>query len=362
MPKRKSGDRSKEQPATPAPHLDLECEVVPGLEEIARAEIEQQLNVKTATPVLNSGRIRFSYRGQPDKIFRLSTVNAAYQVLEFPIPRPRALLGHEYLHYLLAAINTIRSLHPQGAFQTMRLDAAGSDSSIMQRLKAELSAESGLIQDNTAGDLLMRIRRPPNGRSGWEVLLRLTPRPLSAREWRVCNFEGALVATAARAMLTLLKPRPDDIFLNVGCGSGTFLIERALGLPAGQIIGVDRDPAALACSQVNIDHAEAAQVRLINADGRSLPFAARSVSSLCADLPFGQLVGSHEDNLDLYPALLQEAARVARPGGFLALITHEIRLIEKVLREQAEVWQLLRTLPITLRGLHPRIYLLRRKT
>src|SRR5438046_2091478 len=78
---------------------------------------------------------------------------------------------------------------------------------------------------------------------GWEALVRLTPRPLAARAWRVCNLPGALDATAAHAMARWSTRAPDERLVNLACGSGTLLVERlALG-PAAVALGVDRDEA-----------------------------------------------------------------------------------------------------------------------
>jgi tRNA G10 N-methylase Trm11 len=98
---------------------------------------------------------------------------------------------------------------------------------------------------------------------------------------------------------------------------------------------------------------------LLRADATTLPLPATSIDTLCADLPFGQLSGSHVNNTRLYPAVLAEAARVARPDARFVVITHEIRLMEKLLQESL-TWKTEQSLKITLNGLHPRIYLLRR--
>jgi len=94
-------------------------------------------------------------------------------------------------------------------------------------------------------------------------------------------------------------------------------------------------------------------------DVRAVPLATGFATHLVADLPFGQLVGSHRENQTLYPSLLREAARIAQTDAGFALITHEIRLIEALLRHDPR-WRTEQVWPITLGGLHPRIYLLRR--
>jgi 23S rRNA G2445 N2-methylase RlmL len=92
----------------------------------------------------------------------------------------------------------------------------------------------------------------------------------------------------------------------------------------------------------------------------NLPFSDDSFDALCADLPFGQLVGSHEENQWLYPAILAEASRVARSKARFVVVTHEVRLMDTTL-ENLNTWKLVNKQMITLSGLHPRIYILERE-
>ncbi|MBC8170495.1 MAG: methyltransferase domain-containing protein [Anaerolineae bacterium] len=334
-----------------------EAEIAPGLETIAVQELQTRLSKYFRPLATASGLVRFTYSGDLEPLFDLKTINAIYLLLSFDIPRPKALLGHQYFHALLEAINQIRRLHPADSFSTLNIDAAGSDSSVMVRLKSELANRLGLQPADDKGDLLIRLRRTP-GAAGWDVLIRLTPRPLATRPWRVQNYEGALNAAVAHAIVRLTQPDPADIFLNLGCGSGTLLIERFAAGQAQQIIGCDLDAIPLTLAVAN---AAAAGVNpeLLQADARQLSLSDASIDKLCADLPFGQLVGSHSTNTRLYPALLIEAARVARQNAPFVIITHEIRLMETLLR-QSRLWLTTQTIKITLNGLHPRIYVLKR--
>jgi 23S rRNA G2445 N2-methylase RlmL len=352
--KQQASARHGQQVQAPRPVYAVEADVTEGLEAFAQDEIKKHTGQPSTTPGL--GVVQFRHIGHLPTLFALQTVNAVYLMHRFEVPRPRALLGHDHFHALLADIQTATELHPPGTFKTLRIDAAGSHSSVMQRLKETLSTHTRLNIDDTAGDLLIRLRRPPDGADGWDALIRLTPRPLSTRPWRVCNYEGALNATVAHCMALMTRPAPDDVFLNVACGSGTLLIERRTCAPARQVIGCDIEADTLACARTNIASSlHRNDIALWQADGRRLPLTDNSVDALCADLPFGQLVGSHDDNITLYPAILNEAARVAKPGARLALITHEVRLMESLL-DQTSAWSIEDTTRITLRGLHPRIY------
>jgi precorrin-6B methylase 2 len=284
-----------------------------------------------------------------------------HAVLAGGLPRPTALLDDGAFQRITAAVGHIRSLHPAGAFRTFRLSAAGADSSAFQRFANRLGQATGL-RPADAGDLLLRFRRGADGR--FALLARISPRPLAARAWRVCNLPGALNAAVASAMTGLTRPAPGDVYLNLACGSGTLLVERALLGPAGRLIGCDVDAEALACAARNVAAAGLRDVELTDWDATRLPLADRSVDALTVDLPFGQLVGSHALNAELYPGLLAEAARVARPGARLVAISQQIRLLERSV--DAAYWnveEILRPTLSTSGGpIKPGIYVLRRVT
>jgi len=296
-------------------------------------------------------------------------------VQRFAVPRPKALLGDQHLRALLAQIQKALDLNP-GAYRTFMLGAAGSDSAVMARLKAEIARHTQLEAVSEDGDLLVRLRPTPSlpsprgrgagGEGGWDALVRLSPKPLATRAWRACNVDGSLQATVAHAMALLTEPKPDDVYLNLCCGSGTLLIERALAGKAAQLTGCDINREALICASRNIAAyrkgagASAAEIKLHDWDATRLPLPDASVDAIVADLPFGNLVGSHAGNAALYPALLREAARVAKPGARFVVITAEIRLLEAALAPILRQWEREQALRVNLGGLRPMIFVLRR--
>jgi SAM-dependent methyltransferase len=335
----------------------IEVIAAEGLEPIVRDEMRLLGPSARADRSGAPGVIGVDYVGELRALLGLRTAQSVYLVRAFPVPRPKGLLGDEHFRAILATIARVRRLHPPGAFATLFLSAAGAESAVLTRLKAEIAAATGLSIGADDGDLLLRLRRAP-GDEGWELLVRLSPRPLATRPWRVCNREGALNGAVASAVARLTAPAPDDRFLNIGCGSGSLLIERLLIGPARKALGCDIDPAALACARANVAAAGlVARCELHPWDATRLPLHSASVDAICADLPFGHLVGSHVENLSLYPALLSEAARVARPGAHCVLLSHEVRLMESLIDERPE-WGLHSAIRIDLGGLHPRIFVL----
>jgi tRNA (guanine6-N2)-methyltransferase len=349
----------RRQPDRYVPHATIELDVLDGLEALAADEVEQ---LHAAGPVERPrpGALRFGWQGDLRPLLGLRCVIAASLSLTFPVPRPKALLGHQHLTLLLSSIETILQLHPQGAFTTMRLSAAGDGSTVLVRLKEELAERLGLAVADDEGDLLVRLRRASG--DGWEVLVRISPRPLATRAWRVCDFQGAMNASLAHAMALLTSPRPNDMTLNLCCGSGTLLIERLLAGPVGLAIGCDISAEALDCAHANLAVAGLrGRAHLEQWDAAALPLDTASVDTILADLPFGQLVGTHAENERLYPLILGEAGRVAKGGALMVLLTHELRLLERAAAQHEDTWLVRELLRVRTGGMMPGVFVLERK-
>jgi 23S rRNA G2445 N2-methylase RlmL len=315
--------------------------------------------------------LSLEHRGDARSLLSLGTVGAVYRVHRFEVPRPRALLGEEHLQALLQLIQSVQALHPESPFRSFRFSAAGVTTPVFHRLAAALEARTGLTQDPEEGELLIRVRRADSASraaaasTAFEVLVRLTPRPLSARAWRVCDLPGALNATVARAMIELTMPAPQDRFLNMTCGSGTLMVERLSLGPARLVLGGDRDPVALLCARRNLDAAGFGHRSVLARwDAGRLPLADGTLNALCADLPYGMLMGSRRENAQLYPALLAEATRVAVPGAGMVLITHAVSLLDESLVRYRAHWTTERRFPVRIPFksgmLSPEVMLLRR--
>ncbi|MCY4018369.1 MAG: methyltransferase domain-containing protein [Chloroflexi bacterium] len=309
---------------------------------------------------LRPGFLRFRFAGDSRLLLTLRSAIAAYSVHRFEIPRPKALLGHQHLTRL---IGILRAAMRDWTLKNPRLGigAAGANSQVMRRLKEELarSLDVELAEENKGG-LYLRLVRPVD-RSAWEVLVRLGPRPLSKREWRVVNVPGALNATVAFAMTQIRSGDAQDRVLNLCCGSGTILVEHALGRTSDQLIAIDNSAKMLSAAKRNLCASDTKhRVILLHADAGHTPLPSRAIDRIYADLPFGGHIGSHADNLRLYPALLQEAYRVSKLDTVMILLTHEVSLLRNCIAQSD--WRTISETKITLSGLHPRLFVLKRKS
>ncbi len=324
-----------------------------GLEPLAAAELAAE-GVKIVAQHPGGLRVRTA---DAAVLRRLRLAVAVYRSLAFPVPRPKALLGDEHFRVLLDALRPGGPEAPD-RMQRFRFAAAGSDSPVFRRLAAALERGTGLRYEADEGELLLRVRPDPHA-DGWEVLARLTPRPLSARAWRACNRPGGLNATVAVAMNDLAEVRANDRYVNLMCGSGTLAIERLLAGEAACVVALDSQPDAVGCARRNLEAARLGdRVDLRLDDVRTFaPDGAFDV--LTVDLPWGDAVGDHRANARLYPEVLAAAARVSAADARLVVLTHELRLFEAALRDQA-TWRVDRDLHVAHGGHHPRLALLRR--
>lgn len=333
--------------------------MLPGLETFARAEIAA---AGGSIERVESGAIAFT-APQWEPLYQLRRTVAVYRRIAFDVPRPKSLLGDEHFRRLIAEIEEVRS-RSADPFEGFRIGAAGSDSPVFQRLIGALEQATGLRHDAEAGELLVRIK--PSASGGWEVLPRLTPRPLSARPWRVCNMAGGLNATLAAAMHDLALGAADPRrararYLNAMCGSGTLLVEWRLGGATGTAVGCDIAPEAVTCAHENIAAAGIARdVEVWHADVTDLAAPDEAFDLITADVPWGDAVGSHATNEALYPAFLDEAARVLAPDGVMVVLTHEVQLFEALLRDRRE-WHVDRVVTVFHGGHWPRMYRLVRR-
>lgn len=116
-------------------------------------------------------------------------------------------------------------------------------------------------------------------------------------------------ATSAAYLLPLLEP--GQRLLDVGCGPGSITVDLARAVSPGEVVAVDRAPAAVALAQEAARAAGATNVVTQVADVLTLPFA---------DGAF-DVVHAHQvlQHLTDPVAALREMRRVTRPGGVVAV-------------------------------------------
>ena len=338
-----------------------EVEIIPGIEMVAIDELRSRsLGDIEHLHQTRPGFARFHFRGAPERMRQLRSVVSVYEIHQFDVPRPKALLGHQHFTRLLNILRqTISSF--SHSKPTIGIGAAGSGSTVIRRLKSELAEALGVpISGDGKGELFLRLARASN-KNAWEVLVRLTEQPLSKRPWRAVDVPGALNGTVAFAITQLGSPVAGERVLNLCAGTATIAIEHAFSARPALSLAIDNSPRMLEAAMLNLQSSRtAARIQLVQADAVCIPLVAGTVDRFFADLPFGNHIGSHQDNMQMYPKLLREAARVASSRAVFVLLTHEIYLLRQLLKESD--WFIDSELKINLAGLHPRLFVLKRKS
>jgi tRNA (guanine6-N2)-methyltransferase len=341
--------------------MRLVATFLPGLAPFVRSELRELGDVTRLREADGRSEISFTYGGSLRRLFDLRTVLAVYHALRFPVPRPRTLLSSEHLPAIADAVARVRELNPSQPPRALRIGAAGADSAVFTRLARALEALTGLPPDQDEGNCHVRLRpSPANG--GWEVLIRLSTRPLSLRPWRVAPYPGGLNATIAAAMVRWTRPAPGDRFLNLMCGSGTLLVERLTRAPARRVLGVDLSDAAISAARKNLRSAGlSGRAQLAACDVRDVESlgGTGTFSVVVADPPWGDKHGSHRENRELHDALLRKSAVMANGQASLVVATQELRLMDRSVSMSRD-WRCDERLQVFAKGHRPCLYLLRR--
>jgi putative N6-adenine-specific DNA methylase/tRNA (guanine6-N2)-methyltransferase len=168
-----------------------------------------------------------------------------------------------------------------------------------------------------------------------QVCLQLTREGLDRRFRRVYQPRITLKTPVAYAMLRLARIGGEAApagaagrLLDPFCGSGTILIEAARLFPGLDIVGVDRNPAAVEGARRNVEAAGLSgriEVRLMDARDISSFYPAGHFRAIVTDPPYGVRLGRAIDYSALYRRLLGEAGRVLAPAGRLVLLVGKRR-------------------------------------
>ncbi len=146
---------------------------------------------------------------------------------------------------------------------------------------------------------------------------RRTYLPAAGRDWLLPLYDPfvkLLGGDAARAeLLAHAAIRPNHRILDIGCGTGSLLVQIRRLHPDVEAVGLDPDPKALARGRRKAARA-AVPVQFDQGFSDALPYPAESFDLVLSSLMF------HHLRLDEKERTLQEVRRVLKPGGFLHLL------------------------------------------
>src|SRR5215207_449563 len=108
--------------------------------------------------------------------------------------------------------------------------------------------------------------------------------------------------------LTRHRPRPTDVVVDLGCGSGEFGARLAALVPEGRVIGVDQDPSMLAAAQRH-------QARNLTFHRAAAEHVDEVVTESSVDLVVSRAM-LHWLPVSRYLQCFRAVFRILRPGGW----------------------------------------------
>lgn len=141
------------------------------------------------------------------------------------------------------------------------------------------------------------------------------------------DYYGVAVIDKAVAAARLDR-QPADLLVDIGCGTG--FLTAGLAPLARRVIGVDDSPGMLAVAQENMRALGLANVELRPGSVDTLPLDAGQ-----ADAAFANMVLHHAPDPQ---RMVQEMARVTRPGGRVVISDMDSHTHEWFRVEMADVW------------------------
>ena len=339
--------------------------VVPGLEELATRELQNQLSGSRIDHVIKlfderGVIIMVHYSGPPAQLLQLRITEDVFALITElrNIPPTRSALHiirstvnqSKLINQALSIKNKLSPKHRRKT--TFRIVMRKSGDHAFRRVDAQKAIERGLVQrfpDWTPVNSDAHIEVWANLVEHYFVAgLRLSDDTMRHRSYKRANIPASLKPTIAYAMVLLSEPRDDDIFLDPMCGAGTILIERAQSGRYKLIIGGDINPQAVDATLTNVGP-KYKPIEIKCWDARKLSVSDKSVTNIVTNMPFGNQVGKKEDLHKLYPELIREWVRVLIPGGRMVLLTSETRLLRHIIKQYNQL-RLMSNIKIMVRG------------
>jgi 23S rRNA G2445 N2-methylase RlmL len=333
-----------------------------GLERFVQRELRRRFGeLQTLSNARKDGEIMFEFKGAARDLLSLATIHDPFLIIPIESPRPRGLLEPLVYRKAIEQIAKLRSSVADQKFTTFSFSAAGSDTKDLKRIR-EAFSKSLDLPEHDQGELYMRLRKSKANPENWELLVRISARPVSHRAWRVAHFRGALDASIARVLVELVAAKKNDVFVDLMCGSGTITIEQLSFAPVKEIFAFDTSKHALECAELNCKQVKSkTPYTLVEGDACATELPDQSIDVIVSNPPWGESIGKKQSLGDLYRNLLKESARLLRKGGRMALIVQDIEVLNVALKEIPQLTLKETHRALQARGYHPTILLLERR-
>ncbi|WP_166083249.1 methyltransferase [Erysipelothrix anatis] len=327
--------------------------VVPGLEQLLIEEINSQLkDIKIMGT--SRGKVFMQTSINADLLKTLKIANNLYLI----ITRLEVGIHRSDLNHLRDQIFQL-NLKPYLRKAHFYVNASRKGGHTYSRYEAAQAAMDGIKKRFPHKKVSMTNHHEVEFRldiEDYEALfsLKLTEATFRFRHNQRSFSAASLTPTVAHAMVRLSDPEEKDVFIDPCCGSGTILSERLL-YPFTFVGGGDIDNNALAVARENLKDTFA---EVIQWDACKLNLEDDSIHKVATNLPFGRQISFGSETNEVNRGILTEISRVLTHGGTLVVLSESWDEILQV-AESLDLL-LLKSYPLSLKGLHPTIYVFKK--
>lgn len=301
---------------------NLKITFIPGLKNIVLDEIKKypELNVLYQ----GTDEVRLEYIHDFKSILNLKSILNAYLIKRDDNLNPYFISNHKSV--LGELINIV--IKQPIKFKSFKLSCAGPDSKEVKEIKRYIANTYKIIESEES-DVDIFIGK---SNSEWELGVRITPRPLSLRSYKIENIKGGLNPTIAYTMNSFCDLDSVNSYLNIFSGSATLLIEAGLINKKLKLQGLEINGKTNSLAVKNIKKAGLIKsIQLKTVDILEKPeFGQFDV--ITSDLPFGMQISKGEDLESLYKVFIEYCERSLQKNGVLVTYTTEHELLSKIIR------------------------------
>ena len=176
--------------------------------------------------------------------------------------------------------------------------------------------------------------------------------------YRKKSISASINPVTAASVMQLCKPyfKDNADVLDPFCGSATMLIERSLAKPANKLVGVDKSPIAVKAAVAN-RKASDIDISIVKSD--IIHFGGLKFDEIITNMPFGNRVSGHKQNLTLYRAFMDKLDNLLKSDGIAFLYTQEKKLLRDNISKSK--FKIVKEELFDSGGLYPTLFLIKRK-
>ena len=292
----------------------------PGLKEVVLQELKEYVLISESEHTIS-----IELPNNFQNILSLKSINSAYITTSDKKYNPRYL--HKHKSILGNLIEKV-ILKKEKEFKTFKIRCAGSQTQEIIEIEKYIQ-ETYAIKKNDVADLEIYINKIGDD---WEISVRLSPRPLSVRDYKISNIKGGLNPNIAYAINTFCNLKNSTSYLNIFSGSGTLLIEAGLVNPHVKLVGLDVDKKTNSLAIQNIKKAGLIKIIKIKTGDIFESPDFEKFDVITSNLPFGMQISKGEDLKKLYQQFIDYSEKVLYSKGRLVVYTTEYEILELILK------------------------------